>query len=179
MSRIARLQHTILTAIAAGEGRNKGALDSFNAGVGHIIASNREATDAEMLALENLADQVLWEPPVAAEEPASGGEVSVPSLAPSSPSEDSLSPVEAEPETAGDAVAQGGEASEAEVTQPPAGEAPASEAPAGAPMSEVPEALTPLNSGELGLTETVTPPPISGEALFDDESAAGDEDDGA
>lgn len=119
MSRLAALQSRVLVdvenAIREGDTVDSGVLGSFNAGAEAIIRQNRVATDAELLALHNLADHVVGLVHEVAEtvagDTASGGEVSVPSLAPGSPA------AVAEPETAGEPSGSG-----AEVTQPPAEE---------------------------------------------------------
>ena len=77
--RVARLQHSLLLAIAAAETVNLAALHGFNSGVATILGGNRDATDAELLGLENLTDQVLHSEPAEAEPgeeelPPSGGE---------------------------------------------------------------------------------------------------------
>lgn len=144
-----------------------GVLSGFNAGVEHIVRQNRSPTDSEMLGLENLADQVV--PGVHANQASEGGDVSVPSLAPEPPSEDSSVTVEAVPETAGGTVAQHDDAPGTEVTQLPAEET------TSAPVDLDPDFSQP-GERDIGV--------VSSEALFGgeeahDEPAEVDEDDGA
>jgi hypothetical protein len=166
MSRLAELQNRVLVdvenALREGDKVDAGVLGSFNAGAEAIIRQNRVATDAELLALHNLADHVVG---LIHDVTDSEGGESVPS--PDSPSEtSSVAPPAPE--------AEGGAEPSVSVTQPEVAAAPPSEP---APLDE-------LRGGELGLTEEAQPAPVTGEALFGgeeahDEPAEADEDDGA
>jgi hypothetical protein len=145
--RLARLLHSAIACIASGAQFDAGVLNSIKAASENIINGNRDATDAELLGLENLIDQLV---------PASAAEESVP--------------------LDQNAALVAGDATNSEVQASETGGAPAPQEPesvtAVAPpetSSEVPVEPTPQADEQL--TEAPQPAPIPPhEELFQDQA---------
>lgn len=155
--RLARVLHCALGLIASGNEFDAGVLNSIKAASENIINGNRDATDAELLGLENLVDQLI----------PSAAEVSVPpeQTAASTAGDEQGSEVQAS-EAGGDSSSQGSESVTAVAPLEASSEAPA----------EPPAAMQ--DEGDLALTEEPQPAPIPPhEELFAPQSH--DEDDGA
>lgn len=157
--RLARLQHSVMLAIAAGENFNPASLGAFNAGVAAIIGGNRDATDNELLALENLVDHILYSP-------SDGSAESNPPLTATGvaePSGDAGETGVGSSEAGGDSSPQEPESVTA-VAPPEAAPAAPAETPAAPDTEDHPADLSQPDVQHLDLTE-VQPDPVAGELL--------------
>lgn len=159
--RLARLLHSTVALIAAGHDFDRGVLNSIKSASDVILGGNRDATDAELLGLENLVDQLI--------QPASGGEeLSVPSPAP--PSGDvELPPSGGEEPGVGSSEAGGASApSEPESVTAVAPPEASSEVPAEPLQDEGDLNLTEVHGDPLPAPEAAKEELFGGEAAHDD-----------